>query len=271
MVCFTGRPHCPAARGIRLGPADPQAERVSRPSLPFPARKHSLLTRRVWADAGLSARRKYIHKTASELAALYTAEQAAALGAAYEACMRPPAAELRALGSRLGLGWNDVSQYFRKRRGLDLAPSSGADAAPSGMRPECSAGTASNTHPRTLAWAAKRHHGTHSCTLGRLRFRGAAVFHHRRHAAAQIRRCRVLLRCARPIRCSAAAYTHTRSLRLASAARGCLLGLAVDLAWRLQAHARLPRRPSTNNWRAGTKAMPSNRRACLLCARRTAR
>ena len=235
---------------------------MSRPSLPFPARKHSLLTRRVWADAGLSARRKYIHKTASELAALYTAEQAAALGAAYEACMRPPAAELRALGSRLGLGWNDVSQYFRKRRGLDLAPSSGADAAPSGIAPRvlCSAGTASNTHPRTLAWAAKRHHGTHSCTLGR----GAACLPpppSRGCANPSLSRSRALR----------AAYTHTRSLRLASAARGRPLGLAVDVAWRLQARARLPRRPSTNNWRAGTKAMPSNRRACLLCARRTAR
>jgi hypothetical protein len=169
---------------------------VSRPSLPFPAGKHSLLTRQVWADAGLSARRKYIHKTASELAALYTAEQAAALGAAYEACMRPPAAELRALGSRLGLGWNDVSQYFRKRRGLDLAPG-GADAAPSGIAPRalCSAGTASNTHPRTLAWAAIPAHLA----------AGPPVFHHRRHAAAQILRCRVLLRCA--------TYTVQRSQR----------------------------------------------------------
>ena len=168
MVCFTGRPHCPAARGIRLGPADPQAERVSRPSLPFPARKHSLLTRRVWADAGLSARRKYIHKTASELAALYTAEQAAALGAAYEACMRPPAAELRALGSRLGLGWNDVSQYFRKRRGLDLAPG-GADAAPSGMR---SSALQRPHRIRTHApWRGQQAARTRSSTLGRLLFR----------------------------------------------------------------------------------------------------
>ena len=200
------------------------------------------------------------------------------LGAAYEACMRPPAAELRALGSRLGLGWNDVSQYFRKRRGLDLAPG-GADAAPSGMR------SSALQRPHRIRThggvGSKRGARTRSRTLGRLLFRergpsprglpqGSVVT----RCSAQILRCRVLLRCARPIRCSARSglYPHSVSSFASPPRHGAVrLGLLLTWLWRLQAHARLPRRTSPNHWRVGTKAMPSNRRACLPCARRTAR
>ena len=162
MVCVACRPRCALAGRICLRPADAQAERVSLPLRGPRGAWHDRPATRARACARTNARthahtpthtrthhhkntththnsrafdsvrRKYVHKTASELAALYTAEQAAALRIAYEACSRPPAAELRALGARLGLGWNDVSQYFRKRRGIDLAPG-GADAGALGV------------------------------------------------------------------------------------------------------------------------------------------
>jgi hypothetical protein len=159
MVCFTGRSHCPASRGVRLGPADPQAKRVSRPSLPFPAGKHSLLTPKPSVGRCLAFGAQEVHPQ-DGVRARGIVHCRAGCGAGR--CVRGlhAAACCRASGAGLKIG-------ARVERCEPVLPEAARTRSRAWRRrcraiwyaPECSAETASDTHPRTLAWAAS---GTHT-------------------------------------------------------------------------------------------------------------